>query len=296
MGWRLATSLEVLRNQVNAAYPNRNKASDGGIGDAAHAATASDHNPNAAGVVCAYDLTHDPANGFDSYEVADNLLANRHPDLKYIVSNRRIAGEWSGWQWQYYGGSDPHTNHMHVSVGIGSDGRSVPPYDDANEWAITGGSGPTPPPPTPTTETATVTVDSLFVRALPNIGAPLSGSRELVRGNTFQVAGRIAGQNVAGNDVWLVSTKGNYVWSGGTDLSNGDAPSPSAPGLVTVLYTLNVRTGPDMGSEIVGKLNPGEIASAVELVTGGNYVLNGESSNRWYRSKQGHFYAALGVK
>lgn len=137
---RIANSLARLRDQVNAKYPNRNKASDGWIGDAAHAATASDHNPNAAGVVCALDITHDPANGLDVHAMADRLRVNRHPDLKYIISNSRICGAWTGWAWQPYYGSNPHNKHAHFSVGRGNDGQSVGPYDDTNDWAISGSS------------------------------------------------------------------------------------------------------------------------------------------------------------
>lgn len=140
---RLARSLEHLRNQVNGAFPNRSKASDGWIGDAAHAASASDHNPNAAGVVCALDITNSPQTGFDVHALADRIRVNRHPNLKYIISNRRITGAWNGWTWQPYGGSNPHSSHAHFSVGQGSDGRSTPPYDDVINWAI--GGAVTPP-------------------------------------------------------------------------------------------------------------------------------------------------------
>jgi hypothetical protein len=45
MAWRVARSLEVLLGQFNAACPGRSKASDGSIGDAAHATRDSDHKP-----------------------------------------------------------------------------------------------------------------------------------------------------------------------------------------------------------------------------------------------------------
>jgi hypothetical protein len=136
MSWRLAKSLETLLNQINTAYPNRSKLSDGTIGDAAHAAVPSDHNPNAEGVVCALDLTHDPAHGFDAHVTANTLITHRHPNLKYVISNRRIAGAWTNWQWQVYSGSNPHDKHIHVSVGVGDDGRSRQPYDDTTNWNI----------------------------------------------------------------------------------------------------------------------------------------------------------------
>lgn len=139
---RLASSLVRLRDQINAAYPNRSKASDGWIGDAAHRASASDHNPNSADVVCALDLTHSPQTGFDAHALADRLRVNRHPNLKYIISNRRICGDWTGWNWWPYNGSNPHSSHVHFSVGNGNDGQSTPPYDDTSDWAI--GGAPTP--------------------------------------------------------------------------------------------------------------------------------------------------------
>lgn len=139
MDWRLAYSLVQLRDQVNAQWPNRSKASDGTIGDPAHAATASDHNPY-KGVVTAMDLTHDPAHGFDAHALADRLIVNRHPNLKYIISNSRIAGAFSNWQWRPYSGTNPHNKHIHISVGVGPDGYSVQPFDDKTNWSINGGS------------------------------------------------------------------------------------------------------------------------------------------------------------
>lgn len=134
MAWRLAKSLVVLRDQINGVYPNRSKKSDGTIGDAAHAGTASDHNPNSAGVVCALDLTDDPANGFDVHGLAERLRLNPHPNLKYIVSKGRIASRKYGWVWRKSSG---HYAHAHFSVGVGSDGKSIPgTYDDQTLWNI----------------------------------------------------------------------------------------------------------------------------------------------------------------
>ena len=132
MTWRVARSLDVLLAEINAIAPSRSKASDGSIGDTAHAASASDHNPNSAGVVCARDFTHDPSHGADMGAISRIVASSGHPDLKYVIFNRRI------WQdgWQPYYGSDPHTGHMHVSVGRGPDGRSTQPYDDTTPWGV----------------------------------------------------------------------------------------------------------------------------------------------------------------
>lgn len=38
--------------------------------------------------------------------------------------------------WRSYNGSNPHTAHMHVSVGVGPDGQSTGPYDDTSPWGL----------------------------------------------------------------------------------------------------------------------------------------------------------------
>lgn len=127
MAWRLAGSLITFRDQVNAAYPGRNKASDGTIGDSAHASRVSDHNPNSAGVVTAIDITHDPAHGLDIWKLAQALVASGDPRIKYIIVNRKI---WEG-AWHAYSGSNPHETHMHLSV--------KGDYDNKNKWSLTKG-------------------------------------------------------------------------------------------------------------------------------------------------------------
>lgn len=130
MSWRPAKSLEKLRAQINDAYPNRSKASDGMIGDTAHASTMSDHNPNSQGVVTAFDITHDPAHGLDIGELSDTLNASRDPRIKYLIANGLIlVPDDYGWDnWQPYSGADPHTNHLHVSV--------YGDYDNTSDWNI----------------------------------------------------------------------------------------------------------------------------------------------------------------
>jgi len=119
--WRLAKSLIRLRDQLNAAHPTRSKASDGTIGDAAHAATVSDHNPDAQGIVRAFDITHDPAHGVDGNGIAEALATHRDPRISYVIWNRRMLRSYPkpgipAWTWAPYTGADPHTNHVHLSV------------------------------------------------------------------------------------------------------------------------------------------------------------------------------------
>jgi len=131
---RLAKSLITLIDQVDAKHPRRDKSSDGSIGDAAHQATQSDHNPNAAGVVTALDLDRDIAAGFSARNLAEALVASRDPRIKYIISNGQIiSSKVSPWQWRPYTGANAHREHIHVSVDA-----DPALYDDARPWAIGG--------------------------------------------------------------------------------------------------------------------------------------------------------------
>jgi lysozyme family protein len=138
--WRMAQALETLRGQINLLAPNRSKASDGGIGDAAHASRDSDHNPwivdGDAGVVTARDFTHDPAGGCDGETLAEGLRASRDPRIKYIIWNRRICasepkGGAAAWAWRPYGGANPHNHHVHLSVQT-----SNTLFDSTAKWAL----------------------------------------------------------------------------------------------------------------------------------------------------------------
>jgi beta-lactamase superfamily II metal-dependent hydrolase len=138
--WRAARSLLTLRDQVNRRAPRRNKASDGTIGDAAHCQRTSDHNPwvrdGSVGVVTALDITHDPSGGCDANTIAEAIRASRDGRVKYIIWNRRIAnsaaiGASQPWQWRPYGGTNPHTRHVHVSVK-----PDKANYDSTADWAI----------------------------------------------------------------------------------------------------------------------------------------------------------------
>lgn len=122
MDWRVAKALLQLKAQVDAKYPGRARASDGSIGDAAHATRDSDHNPwikdrRGQPIVTAIDITHDPVHGFDSYAFAEELRLGRDPRIKYVISNGRIFNATvDPWTWRKYTGSNKHDKHVHISV------------------------------------------------------------------------------------------------------------------------------------------------------------------------------------
>lgn len=138
MSWRLAKSLEKLREQINAMAPGRSKESDGSIGDTAHSARKSDHNPNANGVVAAIDVTHDVAGGCDGRVLSRSLIAD--PRVKYVIFNSQVWKARTG-QWEPYTGQNAHAHHVHVS--IKPDG-----LDQTQDWAvqIAGAPGEVPTP------------------------------------------------------------------------------------------------------------------------------------------------------
>jgi Transglycosylase SLT domain len=136
-GWRVANSLDRLLEQVNQLAPNRKKASDGSIGDPNHQRRNSDHNPwvidGTLGVVTARDITHDPKNGCDAQAIADAIVASKDKRVKYIIWNKRICNsQVSPWKWRAYGGANPHTKHIHISV-LPQKSK----YDDESNWNLT---------------------------------------------------------------------------------------------------------------------------------------------------------------
>jgi len=139
MTWRVARSLLILRSEVDSVAPRRNKASDGSIGDAAHATRTSDHNPyikdsRGVGVVRAIDVTHDPKGGLDANRLAEHarvLGARGDKRLRYVIWNRRIASAIGGWAWRAYSGTNPHTQHVHISVSESASG-----YDSGGGWGF----------------------------------------------------------------------------------------------------------------------------------------------------------------
>lgn len=132
MSWRTAKCLDVLLHQVDAAYPGRDKSSDGTLGDAAHQATKSEHNPDANGIVRARDITNDPAHGLNARTLAEALIASRDNRILYVISNAQICSSVvSPWVWRPYSGVNAHRQHMHLSVV-----ESPALYDDERPWNI----------------------------------------------------------------------------------------------------------------------------------------------------------------
>lgn len=118
MAWKLAPALAALISDVNQEWPDRDKTYDGTIGDAAHAARKSEHNPNRDpsddvpdGYVTAADIT---SSGVDVARLIDVLIHD--PRTWYVIHNREIRSRTYGFMHQDYKGSDPHLHHIHISL------------------------------------------------------------------------------------------------------------------------------------------------------------------------------------
>ncbi|MEH1013041.1 hypothetical protein V6U90_08010 [Micromonospora sp. CPCC 206060] len=110
-GYYLAPALATLRDEINRRWPHRDRTSDGWIGDTAHQAEPSDHNPNSRGSVDALDIDADGVH-------MPTIIAavQRHPSAHYWIWQRTIADADDGWRPREYTGRNPHDKHMHVSI------------------------------------------------------------------------------------------------------------------------------------------------------------------------------------
>jgi hypothetical protein len=135
MAWRIAKSLLRLREQINAAYPGRDRASDGGIGDAAHASRKSDHNPwvvhRGIGIVTAIDIDEDLNAGDLLMWIIDEIQDSRDPRVKYIIYEGQITAKGDITRWKPYTGVNAHRHHAHISVH-----PEAALFDDERDWDI----------------------------------------------------------------------------------------------------------------------------------------------------------------
>jgi hypothetical protein len=130
--WILVPSLVALRNEFNKLAPDRDKASDGSIGDTSHQQTSSDHNPDETGRTPYSDA--DRVNEVHAIDVDDDLrlagwsmnraleiIITRHREgrdnrLQNVIYNRRIWSRSWGWTARAYTGANAHTEHAHFSA------------------------------------------------------------------------------------------------------------------------------------------------------------------------------------
>lgn len=110
---------QQLREQIDDAFPDRDRKSDGWIGDAAHSNRKSDHNPSPIdGYVRAIDVDANlDSRANTSAYLADQirLCAKKDKRIKYVIHLGKIASKKTLFRWVKYRGISPHNHHFHVS-------------------------------------------------------------------------------------------------------------------------------------------------------------------------------------
>lgn len=116
-----------LRRQIDVKFPKRSRKSDGWIGDRAHQARKSDHNPDKNGWVHAIDIDEKMGSGWrrggrNARKLANQLrryAASGLPGgdrVKYVVyENRLTSGTYKSSWWKWRPGNWGHEYHIHVS-------------------------------------------------------------------------------------------------------------------------------------------------------------------------------------
>lgn len=127
--WYLDKGLKTLSKQLRNMYPGITIWS---LGDEDHQGRPSDHNPEADGSVDAIDLK---VGGAFTRAEADKLVAilvaRRDKRIAYIIwRGRIISSTVSPWKWRDYDGSNPHNDHIHISVNDRHE-------SDGSEWNLT---------------------------------------------------------------------------------------------------------------------------------------------------------------
>lgn len=130
--WILVPCLGQLRTELNVIAPNRDKTSDGTIGDVAHQTRTSDHNDDEIGKVPIRDA--DSKHEVHAYDadadlrepgltmlmvvlfIVDRCRKGLEKRLRYIIFNKWIWEASNGWRRRDYHGDNPHTQHAHFSA------------------------------------------------------------------------------------------------------------------------------------------------------------------------------------
>lgn len=133
MAWITTRSQAGFREELDEVFPERDRRSDGTVGNLAHQGTKSGHNPDLTGnaehrdgdakdEVRARDVDKDlvPGSGIDWMErvvqyVVRRARAGHFVPFRYIIYKGRIWSSTDGWQTRVYTGANGHYEHAHFS-------------------------------------------------------------------------------------------------------------------------------------------------------------------------------------
>ena len=119
---KLSKAAIQLREQIDDSFPDRDRASDGWIGDTRHAARKSDHNPDEQGWVRAIDVDKDLFKGSKPDlmpDLVDQLRlackSKTEKRISYIIFDGQICSHILNWKFRPYKGANKHKAHAHFS-------------------------------------------------------------------------------------------------------------------------------------------------------------------------------------
>jgi peptidoglycan hydrolase-like protein with peptidoglycan-binding domain len=129
----LTKGLTRVRGEFNEVWPERDKATDGWLGDSSHSGSTSGHNPDRTGraeykdgdsldEVRAIDVDKDLVRGSstDWMELVVQYLVKKaraggYIPFRYLIYKRRIWARSTGWETRAYTGANDHDEHLHAS-------------------------------------------------------------------------------------------------------------------------------------------------------------------------------------
>ena len=125
----LSKAAVQLREQIDDAYENRSRKSDGWIADLRHQLRGkSDHIPDSkTAVVRAIDVDAGLCDdkGASAY-LADQIrqYAKSNGRIHYVIHLGKIASPVMNYKWRKYRGYNPHNHHIHISFRKNQDTNS----------------------------------------------------------------------------------------------------------------------------------------------------------------------------
>lgn len=109
----LAPSLKLLFAELDSHWPKRDRRTDGWYRPPSQCTRPSDHCADSRGRVRAIDIDKD---GIDADWVVGQIIKDFLP-TEYVIWNRHIWSRSYNWRKRKYTGtSNPHTDHIHVSI------------------------------------------------------------------------------------------------------------------------------------------------------------------------------------
>lgn len=121
--WVVSDAIKTLADQVEAAWPDRHP-TDGTVGSRGHdrGNPRSDHRPSRQapfGIVRAVDIGETVEDRGEL--LAEQIRQSRDPRVRYVIHEGRLFSSYNHrngppYVWRRYSGTNPHLNHVHVSV------------------------------------------------------------------------------------------------------------------------------------------------------------------------------------